>query len=247
MDNQKLQTKINVKPFNGDPKDFPKWEMDVEAVLELENLYKVLSMDFLARLPPRNQVLNPDDPNHQDWIRAKRMNAQCYALLTTMVEGERLISEFARLKQLYAADNVPKAACRYWNKLQEIYRPDEETDNVTMEEALRKLTLNHTEDPELLAVRIAEIANKHRATLTMKRKLAIITCCGMVHYSEAIHNENKLRQLTSQPSRKATPEELIKSMHDLWILRSKGKNYNPPKSVGKGAESETNLADVDGS
>ena len=110
MDNQKLQTKMNVKPFNGDSKDFPKWEMDVEAVLELEELSEVLKMDFLQRLPPRNQVLDPNNPDHQDWIRAKRMNAKCYALSTTMVEGDRLISEFARLKQIYSADNVPKAA-----------------------------------------------------------------------------------------------------------------------------------------
>ena len=85
----------------------------------MEELAKVLDMAFLQRLPPRNQVLDPTNPDHHVWIRAKRMNAKCYALLTTMVEGNQFISEFARLKQLYAADNVPKAACHYWSKLQE--------------------------------------------------------------------------------------------------------------------------------
>ena len=49
-----------------------------------------------------------------------------------------------------------------------------------------------------------------------------------------------------QPSRKALPEELIKAMHDCWILCGKGKYYNPPKAVGETADSETNLADVEG-
>ena len=71
MDNQKLQTKIQVKPFSGNPKDFPKWEMDTEAVFELEELAEVLRMEFLQRMPPRNQVLDPDNPDHRDWIRAK--------------------------------------------------------------------------------------------------------------------------------------------------------------------------------
>ena len=49
------------------------------------------------------------------------------------------------------------------------------------------------------------------------------------------------------PSRKALPEELIKAMHDCWILRGKGKYYVPPKAAaGKTSASETNLADVEG-
>jgi hypothetical protein len=36
MDSQKLQTKIQVEPFSGEEKDFPKWEMATEAVFELE-------------------------------------------------------------------------------------------------------------------------------------------------------------------------------------------------------------------
>ena len=59
--------------------------------------------------------------------------------------------------------------------------------------------------------------------------------------------ENKLKQATTTPSRKASPEELIKAMHDCWILRGKGKNYNPPKSAGKAEDAKTNLAEVDGS
>ena len=240
MDNHKLQTKIQAEPFSGEPKDFPKWEMAAEAVIELEDLVETLGMAFSQRMPAKNQELNPENPEHQDWIKAKKKNAKAFAVLTTMVKGERLISEFARLKQLYASDNVP-------HKLQKNYRPDEETDDVLMEEELRKLTLNHTEDPEQLALRITAIANKRRSTLTMKRKLTIITCCGMVHCADIIHVENKLRQLTETPSRKATPEELIKAMHDCWILRGKDKSYNPLKTGGKAADSESNLAEVDGS
>ena len=98
------------------------------------------------------------------------MNVRAYALLTMMVRGDRLVSEFARLKQLYASSDVSKAACRYCHKLQEIYRPAEETDEVSMEEELNKLSLNHTKDPEELALRIAAIVNKHRTTLPQKRK-----------------------------------------------------------------------------
>lgn len=205
-------------------------------------------MAFLTKLPNRNQELDPENPEHHAWIRAKRKKAKTYALLTTMISGDRLISEFARLKKLHASSAVPKAACRYWVKLQEIYRPNEETDDVAMEEELRKLALNHTEDPERLALRIAAVQNKHRSTMTQKRKLAIITCCGMVHYADIIHMENKLRQLAERPSIKASPDDLIKAMHDCWILRGKGKNYNPPKSVGMAeVSSKTNLAEVDGS
>ena len=47
--------------------------------------------------------------------------------------------------------------------------------------------------------------------------------------------------------RKAFPEELIKAMHDCWILRGKGTYYVPPKAAaGKRSASETNLADVEG-
>ena len=187
--------------------------MATEAVFELEELQECLDMVFLLRMPPANQVLDPENDEHQDWIKAKRMNAKAYALLTTMIKGDRLISEFARLKQLHASSTVLKAACRYWHKLQEVYRPNEETDDVAMEEELRKLTLNHTDDPERLALRIAEVQNKHRTTMTQKRKLAIITCCGMAHYSDIIHMENKLKQATEQPPRKASSEELIKAIH----------------------------------
>ena len=38
MDNNKLQTKINLEPFSGEHKDFPKWEIDAKAIFELEGL-----------------------------------------------------------------------------------------------------------------------------------------------------------------------------------------------------------------
>ena len=149
--------------------------------------------------------------------------------------------------ELCASSDVPRAACRYWHKLQEIYRPAEETDEVTMEEQLNNLSLNHTEDPEELALRIAAIVMKHQTTLPQKRKITIITTCGMVHYGDIIHQENKLRLLRETPSRKALPEELIKAMHDCWIMRGKGKYYVPPKvATSKASASETNLADVEG-
>ena len=134
MDNYKLQTKINVEPFSGEHKDFPKWEMDAEAVFELEGLESCLNLAFLAKMPPKDQELDENNEAHQELIKAKRMNAKAHSLLMTMIRGQRLIAEFARLKQLYANSDVPKAACRYWHKFQEIYRPDEKTDNVTMED-----------------------------------------------------------------------------------------------------------------
>ena len=174
------------------------------------------------------------------------MNARAYTLLATMIRGDQLVAESARLKQLYASSNVPKAACKYWYKLQEICGPAEEMDEVMMKEELGKLSLNHTNNPEELALRIAAIVNNHQTTLPQKRKITIITSCGMIHHGNIIHQENKLRQLTEQPSRKALPEELIKAMHDCWILHGKGKYYNPPEAVGKTDASKTNLADVEG-
>ena len=111
MDNNKLQTKINVELFSGEHKDFLKWEMDAEAIFELEGLESCLDLAFLAKMPTKDQELDENNEAHQELIIAKKMNAKAYALLTTMIRGDRLIAEFARLKQLYANSDVPKAAC----------------------------------------------------------------------------------------------------------------------------------------
>ena len=130
MNQGRLQTKVNVEPFSGEQKDFPKWEMDAEAIFELEGLECCLDLAFLQRLPARDQELDENNDDHQEWIKAKKMNARAYALLTTMVKGNRLVAEFARIRQLYASSDAPRAACRYWHKLQEIYRPAEKMDEV---------------------------------------------------------------------------------------------------------------------
>ena len=64
MDSQKLQTKIYVEPFSGEEKDFPKREMATEAVFELEELVDTLDMAFLLKFPNKNQVLDPENPEH---------------------------------------------------------------------------------------------------------------------------------------------------------------------------------------
>ena len=83
-----MQTKISVEPFSGEHKDFPKWEMDAEAIFELEGLECCLDLAFLARLPARDQELDENNDDHQEWIKAKKMNARAYALLTVMVKGD---------------------------------------------------------------------------------------------------------------------------------------------------------------
>ena len=100
MDHGRLQTKISVEPFRGEHKDFPKWEMDAEAIFDLEGLESCLNLAFLARMPPKDQELDENNEAHWEWIKAKRMNAKACALLTTMIKGQRLIAKFARLKQL---------------------------------------------------------------------------------------------------------------------------------------------------
>ena len=165
-----MQTKIYVEPFSGEHKDFQKSEIGAKAIFEVEGLENCLDLVFLAKMPAKDHELDDNNEAHQKLIKAKRMNAKAYALLTTMIRGRRFFAKFARLKQLYANSDVPKAACRYLHKLQEIYRPDEDTDDVTIEKELRKLTINHTDDPEELVLRIAAIVNKHKCRLPLKRK-----------------------------------------------------------------------------
>ena len=72
MNQGRLQTKVNVEPFSGEHKDFPKWEMDAEAIFELEGLECCLDLAFLQRLPARDQELDENNDDHQEWIKAKR-------------------------------------------------------------------------------------------------------------------------------------------------------------------------------
>ena len=64
MDNNKLQTKVHVELFSGEHKDFPKQEMDAEAIFDLEGLESCLNLAFLARMPPKDQELDENNEAH---------------------------------------------------------------------------------------------------------------------------------------------------------------------------------------
>ena len=64
MDNNKLQTKVNVEPFSGEHKDFPTQEMYAEANFDLEGLESCLDLAFLAKMPTKDQELDENNEAH---------------------------------------------------------------------------------------------------------------------------------------------------------------------------------------
>ena len=131
-DSKRLQTNIDIQKFDGKHESFVAWAMIFKSIMELEGLSYFLEMGFLANISERSEELNPENADHRQRIKWRDNNNKAYALMTSLISGKQMIGKFSWLQQLYQTDKKPPAACCYCKKIQKIYQPEEETDQITI-------------------------------------------------------------------------------------------------------------------
>ena len=107
-------------------------------------------------------------------------------------------------------------AWKVWKIFHERFAPDDATSEMSMENELMKLKLKKTEDPMDLDDKIAGVAVKYGCIVTDKDRYKTIIWASKNVYSNLISTTEQTYMLTQ--SRKSTATELLKAMHNSWLL-----------------------------
>ena len=107
-------------------------------------------------------------------------------------------------------------AWKMWKSFHERFAPDDVTSEMSMENELMKLKLKKTEDPMNLDDKIAGVAVKYGCIVTDKDRYKTIIRASRNVYSNLISTTEQTYILIQ--SRKPTDTELLKAMHNSWLL-----------------------------
>ena len=83
---------IKIKPFSGEPKDCPKWELKQRNNFIMADMGHVVRKSFLLKLPAsKDQELDPSNPSQKNQIKYRRQNAKAVAAIVAAQESEDMI------------------------------------------------------------------------------------------------------------------------------------------------------------
>jgi hypothetical protein len=225
---------VKAKPpsFSGKQKDWPLFKMQLLAYLSTLGLEGVLEETFDKELPERqDSVLDVTDTTQADQSTASEANAKVMQVLVSGFKKPALVNSIAMSK---STEWPVGKAWMVWKTFHERYAPDDATSEMSMENELMKLKLKKSEDPMDLDDRIAGVAVKYGCIIAENEKYKTIIRASKNYYSAMISTNEQTYMLMK--NRKPTSTELLKALHNAWMLGPNGSNANGNDDKGDDGE-----------
>ena len=163
---------IKIPKFDGNRKNFAKWQNQMSAVLAVKKVQACVGKNFHLQLPAsESTVLDESDAAEKKQIVAREKMALCMSYMTLAMDSSKLQKMIESSKSNEWPNGRPDILMA---KLIRKYKPSDSVAVAEQTKALFELKLGKNQDPEELGDLIAELETSFGCELAEKEKVAAV-------------------------------------------------------------------------
>ena len=212
---------IKIPKFDGNRKNFAKWQNQMSAVLAVKKVQACVGKNFHLQLPAsESTVLDESDAAEKKQIVAREKMALCMSYMTLAMDSNVLQKMIESSKSNEWPNGRPDILMA---KLIKKYKPSDSVAVAEQTKALFELKLGQNQDPEELGDLIAELETSFGCELAEKEKVAAVMKATQGRYADAILQETKR---AGSAGEEVTVDNLIEVMSERFRLTHGDRQWN---------------------
>jgi hypothetical protein len=222
---------IKIPKFDGQRKNFAKWQNQMSAVLAVKKVQACVGKNFHLQLPAsESTVLDESDAAEKKQIVAREKMALCMSYMTLAMDSSKLQKMIESSKSNEWPNGRPDILMA---KLIKKYKPSDSVAVAEQTKSLFELKLGKNQDPEELGDLIAELETSFGCELAEKEKVAALMKATQGRYADAILQETKRAGSAGED---VTVDNLIEVMSERFRLTHGDQQWNRSDDDDRGKE-----------
>ena len=222
---------IKIPKFDGQRKNFAKWQNQMSALLAVKKVQACVGKDFHLQLPAsESTVLDESDAAEKKQIVAREKMALCMSYMTLAMDSSKLQKMIESSKSNEWPNGRPDILMA---KLIKKYKPSDSVAVAEQTKSLFELKLGKNQDPEELGDLIAELETSFGCELAEKEKVAAVMKATQGRYADTILQETKRAGSAGED---VTVDNLIEVMSERFRLTHGDQQWNRSDDDDRGKE-----------